>query len=65
MEGNRYELHTSLPTVECALLAQSVQKCRQRLAHISPGTIIEMAQAKTERGLDLNHTSKNETICEG
>ena len=50
------------------LLQQHHTKCKiwhQRLAHIQPSSIIEMAQSNAVQGIDIDHSSRDELTCTG
>ncbi len=65
MKGNLYELDTAPAPPQKALVAQSTKIWHQRLAHIQPSSIIEMAQSNAIRGLDVDHSIKDEPTCTG
>ncbi len=65
MRGNLYELDTTRPSIHQSLIAQSTIIWHQRLAHVQPSTIIEMSKSGAVRGLDINHSMKDELTCTG
>lgn len=65
LKSNLYELDTNQTPQEQSLIARSTKLWHQRLGHIQPSTIIEMSKSGTVRGLDIQHSDKDEITCSG
>ena len=65
MTGNLYRLDVTANQPHSALVTASLHHWHQRLAHIHPTIIIEMAKNKTVRGINIDGSSQEDIQCNG